>query len=128
MVLKLNSQDVLQITALSGEGSSEIESFLKQYAALNSGLSPEAKKQQEKLLAAVKEDVTSAEAWLNLLKHEEKQISPQHNVTQSQLRGEKGAVTLYRLFSLAVQTIPRHSNYRNHAYLQIWLGYAKQQR
>lgn len=118
----------LQMPSQVSETDPEVEKTLKQYSALNASISPSARKTRERLIDAVNASPASPEPWLSLLKYEEQHQEPQTNISHSQLRGDKGGVTLYRLFSMAIQKIPRHSNYRNHAYLQIWLGYARQQR
>lgn len=64
----------------------------------------------------------SPEAWLKFLQREE-----------DIQRSNKGAVSasqigISRLYEWATKAIPRSLNISNEAYVQIWIGYAKQQR
>lgn len=78
------------------------------------------------LVAAVKAAPQSAEAWRALLAYEEAHSS---NLTQQHLPGaaDPARVSLYHLHYYATQLVPRNKNQQKDAYLQLWLGFAKQQ-
>jgi hypothetical protein len=77
---------------------------------------------REPLVAAVKSNPQSAEAWGALLAHEEAHGC---NTTHGLHSGaDSGKITLYHLYFWATQLVPRS---RDGMYLQLWLGYAKQQ-
>ena len=109
-----------------GGKTHSLDSILSQYYHLSGG-SPTLRGQQKRLVKAVRENTASPEAWWEFLKHEEQLQGTNTGHLQSQARSERGTITLYHLFALATKTIPRQSNYKNKAYLHLWLGYARQQ-
>jgi len=77
------------------------------------------------LVAAVKACPQSAEAWRALLAYEEAHSS---NLTQQQgATSDPSRVSLYHLYYYATQLVPRNKNQQKEAYLQLWLGFARQQ-
>jgi hypothetical protein len=77
------------------------------------------------LVAAVKAAPQSAEAWRALLAFEEVHCS---NLTQQQPgAADPSRVSLYHLYFYATQLVPRNKNQHKEAYLQLWLGFARQQ-
>jgi len=74
------------------------------------------------LVAAVKSNPQSAEAWGALLAHEEAHGSSTTHGLHS--ASDSSKITLYHLYIWATQLVPRS---RDGMYLQLWLGYAKQQ-
>jgi hypothetical protein len=77
------------------------------------------------LVTAVQSSPQSAEAWRALLAFEEAHCS---NVTQQQPGGgDPARVSLYHLYYYATQLVPRNNNQHKEAYLQLWLGFARQQ-
>ena len=80
---------------------------------------------RHELVAAVKAAPHSAEAWRSLLAFEEAHGS---NLTQQQPgAADPARVSLYHLYYYATQLVPRNKNQQKEAYLQLWLGFAKQQ-
>lgn len=81
--------------------------------------------ERQGLLAAVKAAPQSADAWRALLAFEEAHSS---NITQQQPGGgDPSRVSLYHLYYWATQEVPRTKNQHKEAYLQLWLGFARQQ-
>lgn len=85
---------------------------------------------RQALMCAVKADPLSPEAWLAFLSNEEAAYG---NVTASLPGvapgepGSGGGISLYHMFYWATQLVPRSKNQFKDAYIQLWLGYAKQQ-
>jgi hypothetical protein len=79
---------------------------------------------RHKLVAGVKVSPQSAEAWRALLAYEESHGS---NMTHG-LQADPGRVSLYHMYYWATTLVPRSSS-KSHkeAYLQLWLGFARQQ-
>lgn len=74
------------------------------------------------LAAAVRSDPASASFWWSFLLSEEAGASP------STLHGQgRDRISLCDLYRWATKLVPRQVNYKNIAYLSIWLGYARQQ-
>lgn len=83
--------------------------------------------QRSSLAAAVQAKPESAEAWWAFLANEEAIGGTCTGSLSSALKASRNAVTLFSLFTLATQTVPRKGNYDNKAYLSLWLGYARHQ-
>jgi hypothetical protein len=77
-----------------------------------------------KLVDALKKGCESPEAWWAFLQQEESTLST-NTATLSQ--SGRGGVSLFDLYHWATKLVPRQDNYRNEAYIKIWLGYARQQ-
>lgn len=85
----------------------------------------EASKERNGLVTAVHACPHSAEAWKAMLAYEEAHNS---NSTQQQsLAADPSRVSLYHLYYYATQLVPRNKNQHKEAYLQLWLGFARQQ-
>lgn len=96
-----------------------------------------------KLAQGIKVAPESAEAWWAFLQQEESQAQAaaqqQHQQAAPGATGAAGGagggtrspggpgVTLFDLYAWASRVVPRQTNYRTDAYLNIWLGYARQQ-
>eukprot|EP00882_Tetradesmus_deserticola_P019626 GHRQ01021138.1.p1 GENE.GHRQ01021138.1~~GHRQ01021138.1.p1 ORF type:complete len:169 (+),score=62.37 GHRQ01021138.1:53-508(+) len=79
---------------------------------------------RQRLVAGVKASPQSAEAWRALLAHEESHGS---NMTHG-LQADPGRVSLYHIYYWATTLVPRSSSkIHKEAYLQLWLGFARQQ-
>jgi hypothetical protein len=99
------------------------------YAASHPCTSPEAHAgQRQQLLAALKADPLSPEAWLAFLSAEEaQQGSWTSGLPGAAPTSDAGAVTLYHLYFWATQLLQPSSRYRsNEAFIQLWLGFATQ--
>ncbi|KAF8072718.1 MPS1 [Scenedesmus sp. PABB004] len=82
--------------------------------------------ERRELVARVKGAPQSAAAWRALLAHEE----ACGNATQHGLAppADPGRVSLYHMYYWATQLVPRSSTAQHkEAYLQLWLGFARQQ-
>ena len=100
-----------------------VDGSLVQYLQTQGNDPPGVKSRRSDLVRALKANPQCPESWWGFLKHEEAVLA---NGTGSLQRSSRHS-TLFHLFSLATQTIPRQGNYENPAYLHIWLGYARQQ-
>lgn len=80
--------------------------------------------ERQRLIAGVKATPDCADAWRALLAYEEAHLG---NLTQHQQRSsgaaDSGRVSLYHLYVHATKLVPRS---KKEAYLQLWLGYARQ--
>lgn len=96
-------------------------------AAAGGGEHGSSNSERHGLVAAVQALPQSAEAWRALLAFEEAHSS---NLTQQQAAGaaaDPARVSLYHLYYYATQLVPRNKNQHKEAYLQLWLGFARQQ-
>lgn len=71
------------------------------------------------LTAAVHEEPQKPESWWSLL-------SKLDAAAQS-LTDKRQALALLQMYEWATKQVPRHGNYENNAFLNLWIGYAKQQ-
>lgn len=99
---------------------------LDAYLASHEGSPGSSKAIRVELASRVKCNVQSAEAWRDLLAYEELHGG---NITHSLQLGEtdNGRVSLYHIYYWATQLVPRSKNQHKDAYLQLWLGFTRQQ-
>ncbi len=97
---------------------------LDAYLKAQGGTPSAASKLSTRLADAVRKDCESPEAWWAFLQQEE---SVQSSSTATLTQSGRGGVGLFDLYHWATKLVPRQSNYRNEAYVKIWLGYARQQ-
>ena len=116
----------MQDPSLKESEPPSLEKSLACYLQPDGSTPPAIQLHRQRLVKAVKADPSSPEVWWEFLQHEEGLQAATDSLTNQQRWG-RGNVTLYHLFCLAVQAVPRQSNYKNEAYLHIWLGYARQQ-
>lgn len=103
----------------------DLEAYLKGHPICSGGDEEHSVSERQGLVAAVKAAPQSAEAWRALLIFEEAHSS---NITQQQPGGgDPSRVSLYHLYYWATQEVPRSKNQQKEAYLQLWLGFARQQ-
>ena len=96
------------------------EVHLQQYLQKCAPLSPG---QAACLVAAVHKSPQLPEAWWSLIQRAESQ--PDLAVAKPQDK-RQGLATL-QLYEWATKQVPRQGNYENSAFLNLWIGYAKQQ-
>ncbi|WIA08718.1 hypothetical protein OEZ85_008142 [Tetradesmus obliquus] len=105
----------------SGTWSADLDAYIGSHEGSPGGSSTETR---HRLVAGVKARPQSAEAWRALLAYEESHGS---NMTHG-LQADPGRVRLYHMYYWATTLVPRSSS-KSHkeAYLQLWLGLARQQ-
>ncbi|WIA28772.1 hypothetical protein OEZ86_011304 [Tetradesmus obliquus] len=105
----------------SGTWSADLDAYIGSHEGSPGGSSTETR---HRLVAGVKASPQSAEAWRALLAYEESHGS---NMTHG-LQADPGRVSLYHMYYWATTLVPRSSS-KSHkeAYLQLWLGLARQQ-
>jgi len=101
-----------------------VDGSLAQYLQTQGNTPPGVKSRRADLVKALKANPQCPEAWWDFLRYEEGVLAQNTGTLQ---RSSRHSISLFHLFSLATQTIPRRGNYENPAYLHIWLGYARQQ-
>ncbi|KAF6261004.1 hypothetical protein COO60DRAFT_832255 [Scenedesmus sp. NREL 46B-D3] len=101
--------------------AADLDAYIGSHEGSPSGSSTEVR---QRLVAGVKASPQSAEAWRALLAYEESHGS---NMTHG-LQADPGRVSLYHMYYWATTLVPRSSS-KSHkeAYLQLWLGFARQQ-
>lgn len=95
---------------------------LEAYLAAHCATPPQAGDVRHQLVSSLKSQPTAAEAWHAFLSHEEARHG---NITGSHT--DHGGVSLYHLYFWAVHLVPRSKNQNKDEYIQLWLGYARQQ-
>lgn len=103
----------------------DLDAYITSHPAAGGHGEQHSSSERQGLVAAVKACPQSAEAWRALLAYEEAHSS---NLTQQQPGGgDPTRVSLYHLHYYATQLVPRNKNQQKEAYLQLWLGFARQQ-
>lgn len=127
--IEISLSELLPLQTPSGRETQPVtvESSLAQYLQTQGNTPPAVKSRRGDLMNALKANPQSAEAWWDFLKYEEGVLASNTGNLLGSQRGSRHSISLFHLFSLATQTIPRQGNYENPAYLHIWLGYARQQ-
>lgn len=120
MQSELEGQKQRATIQLKVSWESDIDTYLK-----SQGSTPNTVRSlRTRLAEAVKRNCESPEAWWAFLQQEESTAT----ANTSTLSGSnRGGVSLFDLYGWATKKVPRQSNYKNEAYLRIWLGYARQQ-
>lgn len=86
--------------------------------------------QRHDLVAAVKADPLSPEAWLVFLLGEEAHQGALTGTLPGQAvnGGDAGGISLYHLYFWATQLLQPSSKYRsNESFIRLWIGYATHQ-
>lgn len=99
---------------------------LDSYLSSHEGTPNSSTDARHELVACVKANPQSAEAWRSWLAYEEAHCG---NITHSwQAAADPGKVSLYHMYYWATTLVPRSSS-KSHkeAYLKLWLGFARQQ-
>jgi hypothetical protein len=123
MIRPLLSQtpEAIRARSASATWAADLDAYIGSHEGSPGGSSTEAR---HRLVAGVKASPQSAEAWRALLAFEESHGS---NMTHG-LQADPGRVSLYHMYYWATTLVPRSSS-KSHkeAYLQLWLGFARQQ-
>lgn len=114
----------LQAQRKHEHSSNNVSRTLRAYLTSDTRGSPQLLINQRRELAwKVEQEPESPDVWWDFLSQEE-------SCSQSNGDGHKtgrNSVSLFHLFALATQTVPRQGNYGNAAYLHIWIGFAENQ-
>lgn len=79
------------------------------------------------LVSNVKLNPQSAEAWRSLMAYEESHSANNTYGLHAATAVDNNKVSLYHVYYWATQLVPRSKNQHKEAYLQLWLGFARQQ-
>lgn len=96
------------------------EVHLQQYLQKCAPLSPG---QAACLVAAVHKSPQLPEAWWSLIQCAESQP----DVAVAKPQDKRQGLAMLQLYEWATKHVPRQGNYENSAFLNLWIGYAKQQ-
>lgn len=114
---------------------------LDAYLQSNSGAEPISVAARRDLVAAVKAQPSSPEAWLAFLSAEEAAGSGGLTATLNgvgtgalsfgggggALAHGSGSISLYHMYFWSTQLVPRARHQQKEEYVKLWLGYARQQ-
>ncbi len=80
------------------------------------------------LTAAITALPESPEAWWALLRREEELATAAAGASPAIVnRVTRNGVSLFDLYRWATKVVPRQNNYKNEAFISLWLGFARQQ-